>query len=417
MNELGEGTYSRVKRIEINGTKFALKEYKGVDTPSYNIPSDAIREISMMRNLEFESRIPNIISIISHPRNSGTSLLMDLIPGLTLTQIIKQCKTVHDKCLVVEKYLPSILESIKRIHMHGIVHNDLNTNNIIIYEDQAYIIDFGLATFNGFFDIRPNIFKTPELMIEGMNSYQSDYWLLGAFILRMCSDNSSYCPIDTNSIDDFRLVLSKRMNRCEFNSLLESNEIHDHVYIPNCITNNLANELKWMLQFNKNDRVRMYIPHYSLSQELNRLDTTHYILANNTIKLIASHLLELLRPYDIHGIQPSVLGVSIDVLKRLIECGMTKVEPITLSLSIISIVCADEDMNNLRLQYPKITPFINMRRKLILDRIEWRVFTPVNIQLTYECKLKESCRKIIDDDHCHELLMMSEIQLSDYFNS
>lgn len=70
----------------------------------------------------------------------------EFIKGVTLSEYLKNN---FDKTLNVKEIMNEIIKSIKELHKLGIVHNDINSENIIITENNKIrIIDFGEANEN-----------------------------------------------------------------------------------------------------------------------------------------------------------------------------------------------------------------------------------------------------------------------------
>ena len=76
--------------------------------------------------------------------------------------VLENLKTPVDK--VYEKGgvkalidLPGIGENIAKLHNHDLIHGDITTSNMILYNDRIHFIDFGLGE------------KNPELELKGVD--------------------------------------------------------------------------------------------------------------------------------------------------------------------------------------------------------------------------------------------------------
>ncbi|MGK7883004.1 MAG: serine/threonine protein kinase [Crocosphaera sp.] len=70
-------------------------------------------------------------------------LVMDFIKGQTLMEIIKtQGRLSEAQCLI---YIHQIGKALETIHQAKMVHRDAHPGNIMIQDDQAILIDFGIA--------------------------------------------------------------------------------------------------------------------------------------------------------------------------------------------------------------------------------------------------------------------------------
>ena len=81
-----------------------------------------------------------------------------------------------------------ILNTVKYIHDHGIVHGDLKTGNILLTgSEEIKIIDFGLASYVSkaeFHGGTPS-YTAPEIWKGGTNSIQSDIFSIGCIFYEM----------------------------------------------------------------------------------------------------------------------------------------------------------------------------------------------------------------------------------------
>jgi len=101
------------------------------------------------RRTKAETKILKKASEIIHtpkPEDSKEEniILMPLIKGDKLSEKLN----FYSEKKQVE-VMKKIGNSIGKIHNEGIIHGDLTTSNIILKDDQIYIIDFGLGSLNG----------------------------------------------------------------------------------------------------------------------------------------------------------------------------------------------------------------------------------------------------------------------------
>lgn len=77
-------------------------------------------------------RVPTVEDV------EGTTLRMTCIDGPLLKNVLEDRLDICDL----------IGDSIARLHNKDIVHGDLTTSNMILYDGEVYFIDFGLGTFS-----------------------------------------------------------------------------------------------------------------------------------------------------------------------------------------------------------------------------------------------------------------------------
>ena len=92
-------------------------------------------------------------------------------------------------------YAVKILNTVKYIHDHGIVHGDLKTGNILLTgNNEIKIIDFGLASYvsqSEFHGGTPS-YTAPEIWEGGACSVQSDIFSLGCIFYEMIMGNQLF---------------------------------------------------------------------------------------------------------------------------------------------------------------------------------------------------------------------------------
>jgi len=169
------------------------------------------REIRLMQDC---GEHPNLVPILGKGE-SDTMLVM----SAASMDLHKLCKKVgRDLSLqLVEKWTRDILSAVDHIHSRGIIHQDVKTSNILIFEDgEAKICDFGLAV-RMTDDLKVNRelctlwYRAPELLM-GCRTYtpKVDEWGVGCIVLEMLlgavpfpGDTSKVCSCNRQSHINF----------------------------------------------------------------------------------------------------------------------------------------------------------------------------------------------------------------------
>ena len=169
----GKGHFSIVKEQFLSdGTHVAIKELKIFK--KYSL----INELSILKALENVNHVVKLVGITGNESNPVIiykyhSFSKESYQNMTMDQF--------------KWWLRTLLETVKDIHSHGIIHRDLKINNILVdfVKKELTVIDFGLAEFNvynGKKNPRTGCYriKAPELIIE-MHDYDcsSDIWSIG----------------------------------------------------------------------------------------------------------------------------------------------------------------------------------------------------------------------------------------------
>ncbi|KAF7619829.1 negative regulator of the PHO system [Aspergillus flavus] len=190
LEKLGEGTYATVFKGRNNqtGEMVALKEIH-LDTEE-GTPSTAIREISLMKELQHE----NILSLydVVHTENK----LM-----LVFEYMDKDLKRYMDtygnrgqlEPGIIKSFVYQLLRGVAHCHENRILHRDLKPQNLLINtKGQLKLADFGLARA---FGIPVNTFsnevvtlwyRAPDVLL-GSRSYNTsiDIWSIGCILAEM----------------------------------------------------------------------------------------------------------------------------------------------------------------------------------------------------------------------------------------
>lgn len=90
------------------------------------------------RLLREARRIINAPQVIEE---SGFTIRMEFIDGKKVKDILND-----GNCAAICR---GIAAAVARLHSHGIIHGDLTTSNMILKNDEIYLIDFGLGFFSG----------------------------------------------------------------------------------------------------------------------------------------------------------------------------------------------------------------------------------------------------------------------------
>jgi serine/threonine protein kinase, bacterial len=190
---LGMGSYGITYLVEdlYQKEKYVLKQTK---------PSRRKTEKSKLSH-QFET---NILGALDHPAipklhekffyNGDFYFTMDFINGKTFEDLIFYEGRAYTE-IEVFQILQQVLPVVKYLHNKNIVHRDLRIPNLIVVNNQLYLIDFGLARYIG---DKPTIHaeKLSNYIIEKQLkrevTFQSDFYSLGHFLLFLFYSN--YTP-------------------------------------------------------------------------------------------------------------------------------------------------------------------------------------------------------------------------------
>ncbi|MBN2384334.1 protein kinase [bacterium] len=148
--ELGRGAVGVVYRAVHKGTgeECALKLLKHEYRNNTTIVARFLREGTVLRGIQH----PNIVRV-DEVGGGGKSLdfyiHMELLKGASLRRQIDE-KSVPRAWQQLQTITTQLYDGLELIHANGIIHRDLNPNNIILTKDgQVKIMDFGVAKIVG----------------------------------------------------------------------------------------------------------------------------------------------------------------------------------------------------------------------------------------------------------------------------
>lgn len=87
------------------------------------------------------SRLPHIEATYELP--DRFVVVYDWVPGNTLDRYVQERGSLEESETI--RIAAQICEAVGELHAHGIIHRDITPSNIIIAQDGAHLIDFGIA--------------------------------------------------------------------------------------------------------------------------------------------------------------------------------------------------------------------------------------------------------------------------------
>lgn len=208
IEKIGEGTYGVVykARDKLTGKLVALKKIR-LETESEGVPSTAIREISLLRELAH----PNIVQLFDVVDGDKHLYLVFEFLQQDLKKLLDSVKGGLDQALV-KSYLYQLLKAISFCHLRCILHRDLKPQNLLIdREGHIKLADFGLArTFavpvrTYTHEIVTLWYRAPEILL-GTKLYSNavDVWSLGCIFAEMATRRALF-PGDSEIDQLFRI--------------------------------------------------------------------------------------------------------------------------------------------------------------------------------------------------------------------
>lgn len=162
------------------------------NSESEGVPSTAIREISLLKDLKHSSIIQLYDIIVA---DSSLYMVFELL-DMDLKRLLDKAKEIFVPKLV-KSYMYQLLDAIAFCHLNRILHRDLKPQNLLV-DDRGHIklADFGLArSFNipmraYTHEVVTLWYRAPEILL-GTKLYATgvDLWSLGCIFAEMVCQN------------------------------------------------------------------------------------------------------------------------------------------------------------------------------------------------------------------------------------
>nr|XP_032807182.1 cyclin-dependent kinase 2-like isoform X2 [Petromyzon marinus] len=209
VEKIGEGTYGVVykARNKLTGEAVALKKIR-LDTETEGVPSTAIREISLLRELNH----PNIVRLLTIIHSEKKLYLVFELLDQDLKKFMDNATPSGIPLPLVKSYLYQLLQGIAFCHSHRILHRDLKPQNLLINAEGAIkLADFGLARAFGVpqrtytHEVVTLWYRAPEILL-GCKHYSTsvDVWSIGCIFAEMLTRRALF-PGDSEIDQLFRI--------------------------------------------------------------------------------------------------------------------------------------------------------------------------------------------------------------------
>jgi len=210
--EGGFGTTYKAEHIKL-GMPVCIKHALNVGPTDEKILLDEARSMWDLRHWG----IPAIRDILKMPDDS-LSLVMSYVPGPTLTQLIEDYPTGLDS-ETVAWIAERVLNILKYLHMHGVVHGDVKPQNIIVQEDShnVVLVDYGLSSVkptktSGSKGYTP-FFAAPEQMEKRPPIPQSDLYGLGMTMVFALGGDVEFVKVPADTTENLIAFIKRLIKR------------------------------------------------------------------------------------------------------------------------------------------------------------------------------------------------------------
>jgi len=210
LEKIGEGTYGvvyKAKDMHHSNRIVALKKIR-LESEAEGIPSTAVREISLLRELDH----PNIVKMLDVIHSEKKLFMVFEYMEMDLKKYIDTQQTQGLAIPQIKSYLWQILRALIYCHTHRILHRDLKPQNLLLdAKGNLKLADFGLArTFTipmraYTHEVVTLWYRAPEVLL-GTKYYTTtvDMWSVGCIFAEMLTSKPLF-PGDSEIDQLFRI--------------------------------------------------------------------------------------------------------------------------------------------------------------------------------------------------------------------
>uniref|UniRef100_A0A1I8BAW6 Protein kinase domain-containing protein n=1 Tax=Meloidogyne hapla TaxID=6305 RepID=A0A1I8BAW6_MELHA len=191
IDKIGEGTYGVVyKGIEKKTGKYVAMKKIRLESEDEGVPSTAIREISMLREL----RNPNIVTLEDVIMQESRLYLIFEFLQMDLKRYMDNVAEGTMEKQLVKSFLYQMCQAMCFCHQRRVLHRDLKPQNLLVDPETHTIklADFGLARAVGIpiraytHEVVTLWYRAPEVLL-GAHRYSTgvDIWSIGCIFAEM----------------------------------------------------------------------------------------------------------------------------------------------------------------------------------------------------------------------------------------
>lgn len=187
---LGEGTYGKVFKARTRSGEFVAMKHMKLDSQEEGIPSTAIREIALLKELSHVN-VVRLLDVFCKPNK--LVLVFEFLEN-DLKKYMRS-KTGHLDPAIVKNFSYQLCRGMEFCHANRIIHRDIKPQNLLIDNRlRLKLADFGLA--RAFTVPVPKYthevvtvwYRPPEILLGSpLYSVPVDLWSIGCVVAEMAT--------------------------------------------------------------------------------------------------------------------------------------------------------------------------------------------------------------------------------------
>ncbi|KAJ2243280.1 Cyclin-dependent kinase catalytic subunit [Coemansia sp. RSA 455] len=190
LDKVGEGTYGVVyKARDLQSGKIVAMKKIRLEGDDEGVPSTAIREISLLKELQHE----NIVRLLDIVYSASKLYLVFEFLDLDLKKYMDSVGPAGLSPAQVKSYMHQLVKGLAFCHSHRTLHRDLKPQNLLIDQSgMLKIADFGLGRAFGVplriytHEVVTLWYRSPEILMGSRHySIGMDMWSVGCIFAEM----------------------------------------------------------------------------------------------------------------------------------------------------------------------------------------------------------------------------------------
>lgn len=225
-----------------------VRVFVAIDNNTSQLVTIKLLNLKNVKNLEFQAEftqesnalslleIKGVVKLLKHGRTDDhIYIVTEFISGMPISNMLIYGGISLENSLTIIANIASIMSLV---HEHGVLHNDLNPNNIFIQDDGSIkIIDFGISHFfrqnnqNGNTIAGTPSYLAPEVFSNHADiSIQSDIYSLGVVFYELVVGGFAHGNIDLAHIPiKIRSIIRKALSENPKDRYKNMNEFKDAI--------------------------------------------------------------------------------------------------------------------------------------------------------------------------------------------
>lgn len=189
-------------------------------SPARSRVDEVLNEVLLLSGLPDHANIVRFHSAVMMRQHSQLCIIMEYLSGGSLTRLLDVFRVLPLPS--VKRFARDILQGLRFLHRHGIVHRDVNPNNVLLTtEGVCKLSDFGCSAkmnrlrneaAEAVLPVGTPAYMAPEVAALQPASPASDVWSFGVMVHHLLTGELPYAPeFHEVEVELFIMALAENM--------------------------------------------------------------------------------------------------------------------------------------------------------------------------------------------------------------